>query len=201
MKKIFISADTVRNNAFCLAKKLIDENFIPDVMFVSMRGGAEFGNAMNEFFKFVLGGNYATLFATVVMHSYTGVRQKNDVIFDGWTYPPEKIERTQKVLVVDDICDSGTSLQKIAETFTALGFEKNAVRFAVHDYKHFLYDNAPTIHFVPDYFCIEHCIKSESDNVWIHYLSHELVGLSQTEFTEYYIKEYPELEKVFKGIF
>lgn len=34
-----------------LQKKLIDEDYIPDIMFVSMRGGAEMGNAMNEFFQ------------------------------------------------------------------------------------------------------------------------------------------------------
>ena len=69
MKKFFIKADTVRNDAFALAKKLIDEDYIPDIMFVSMRGGAEMGNAMNEFFKFALGKNYKTIFATVVAHS------------------------------------------------------------------------------------------------------------------------------------
>ena len=113
MKKFFIKADTVRNDAFALAKKLIDEDYIPDIMFVSMRGGAEMGNAMNEFFKFALGKDYKTIFATVVAHSYTDVQKKNDVVFDGWTYEPENVHLSHKVLVVDDICDSGATLKKI----------------------------------------------------------------------------------------
>ena len=201
MKKFFIKADTVRNDAFALAKKLIDEDYIPDIMFVSMRGGAEMGNAMNEFFKFALGKNYKTIFATVVAQSYTDVQKKNDVVFDGWTYEPENVHLSHKVLVVDDICDSGATLKKISEKFRELGFEKDAVRFAVHDYKHFLYDGAASVNFVPDYFCTKHEIKNEEENIWVHYMSHELIGLSHEQFKENYLKEYPELEKIFAGIF
>lgn len=200
MNKIFISADTVRNDAFALAKKLIDLGKVPDIMYVSMRGGAVMGNAMNEFFKLALGEKYATVFATLVAHSYTGVQQHSEVVFDGWTYDPHKLTGDQKILIVDDICDSGSTLTKLSETFAELGLPKNAVHFVVHDYKHFNYDTPRTTGFVPDYYCKKYEINSESENLWIHYLSHELVGLTEEQLRKNYLEKYPQLENVFKGI-
>lgn len=199
MKKIFIDADTVRNDAFTLAKKLLDENYIPDIMYVSMRGGAPLGNAMNEFFKVMLGKKYKTIFATLVAQSYGQVHEQHSVVFHGWTFAPEKILPTQKVLVVDDICDSGATLQKLSATFKELGLQKNFVRFAVHDYKHFHYAGS-SVNFVPDYFCNKYEIRNEDEDLWIHYLSHELIGLTKDEFEKNYLQKYPELKKVFGGI-
>ncbi|MEL3908373.1 MAG: phosphoribosyltransferase family protein [Treponemataceae bacterium] len=200
MKKIFVKADTVRNNAFFLARRLLNENYIPDIMYVSMRGGAPMGNAMNEFFKFALGKNYKINFATVVASSYLGVNQNSQVKFAGWTYPPEKILTSQKVLVVDDICDSGATLKKLSEKFAELGLKKNMVRFAVHDFKKFNYAEAKTVNFTPDYFCYKHEINSEEENLWFHYLSHELIGLTKNELKENYLKDYPELNRAFDGL-
>lgn len=199
MKKIFIESDTVRNNGFALAKKLIDENYVPDVMYVSMRGGATFGNAINEFLKLALGKNYKTVFATLVAHSYTGVSEKKDVVFDGWTFSPKSILPDQKVLIVDDICDSGSTLKNLSLIFQKLNLKKTMIRFAVHDYKHFNYEG-DSVGFVPDYFCNKYEINSKAENIWVHYLGHELIGLTQSEFLENYLKKYPTLEKIFKGL-
>ena len=38
------------------------------------------------------------------------------------------------------------------------------------------------------------------DDRWIHYLSHELVGLSKGELEEYYFKDDPELRPVLEPI-
>lgn len=199
MNKIFVKADAVRNDAFFLARRLLSEKYIPDIMYVSMRGGAPMGNAMNEFFKLALGKNYKINFATVVARSYSGVQQNDEVKFAGWTYPPEKILNSQKVLVVDDICDSGATLKKLSEKFTELGLKKDMVRFAVHDFKKFNYVGAKTVNFTPDYFCHKHEINSEEENIWFHYLSHELIGMTEDEFKENYLKDYPELDAVFDG--
>ncbi|MBQ7612052.1 MAG: phosphoribosyltransferase [Spirochaetaceae bacterium] len=200
MKKLFIKADTVRNNGFALAKKLIEQNYIPDVMYISMRGGAPLGNAINEFFKIALGKNYKTIFATLVAHSYSGIQQQSEVIFDGWTYELGKLDTNQKILIVDDICDSGATLQKLAETFKDIQFPSENVRFAVHDYKCFHYEGARSVGFVPDYYCNVYNIHSEQENLWIHYLSHELFGLTDEEFRKHYLEDYPELKSIFEGI-
>ena len=36
---------------------------------------------------------------------------------------------------------------------------------------------------------------------WIHYMSHELIGLSLEELEEYYFKQDPELREVFEELY
>ena len=43
-------------------------------------------------------------------------------------------------------------------------------------------------------------ITSPEEDLWIHYMSHELVGLSNTELEENYYKQDPELKKIFTDI-
>ena len=43
MKKIFLQFDTVRDNAIKLAHKIYKEGFTPNVIYVSLRGGAYLG--------------------------------------------------------------------------------------------------------------------------------------------------------------
>lgn len=53
MHKEFVTCDTVRNNAIKLAYKIYRDGFIPDIIYVSLRGGAYMGNVISEYFKFV----------------------------------------------------------------------------------------------------------------------------------------------------
>ena len=48
MRKEFLSYQTVRNNAIKLAHRIHGEGFFPDVIYVSLRGGAYMGNVMSE---------------------------------------------------------------------------------------------------------------------------------------------------------
>ena len=52
MKKEFLQFDIVRDNAIKLAHRITSDNFIPDVIYVSLRGGAYMGNILSEYFKF-----------------------------------------------------------------------------------------------------------------------------------------------------
>ncbi|MBO7093407.1 MAG: phosphoribosyltransferase, partial [Spirochaetia bacterium] len=55
--KEFLPYDIVRNNALKLAYKMYKEDgFIPDVIYVPLRGGAYMGNVISEFYKMVLKG-------------------------------------------------------------------------------------------------------------------------------------------------
>ena len=51
MRKEFLTYETVRNNAIKLAHRIHEEGFLPDVIYVSLRGGAYMGNVISEFFK------------------------------------------------------------------------------------------------------------------------------------------------------
>lgn len=48
MAKQFIESNAVRNNALRLAHKIHHDGFIPDVIYVSLRGGAYIGNVVSE---------------------------------------------------------------------------------------------------------------------------------------------------------
>ncbi len=70
---------------------------------------------------------------------------------------------------------------------------------AVHDFKIRSFNKTrQPIH--PDYYCRKHEIDNPDEDVWIHYLSHELVGLKDSEIEEQYLKENPGLEKVFREL-
>ena len=51
MKKEFLPYDNVRNNALKLAHRIHLEGFVPDVIYISLRGGAYLGNVISEYFK------------------------------------------------------------------------------------------------------------------------------------------------------
>ena len=51
MRKEFLPYDKVRNDALKLAHQIHKDNFIPDVIYVSLRGGAYMANVISEYFK------------------------------------------------------------------------------------------------------------------------------------------------------
>jgi hypothetical protein len=73
------------------------------------------------------------------------------------------------------------------------------VKIAVHDYKICEY-RQERLPIVPDYWCRRHIIADPSDEVWIHYMSHELVGLSDSELETYYFADDPDLREAFGPI-
>ena len=75
------------------------------------------------------------------------------------------------------------------------GFKREDIKVVVHDYKYFTYYKEQ-LPIQPDYYCRKFEINSPDENRWIHYMSHELVGLSKEELQKYYYEQDPELEKV-----
>jgi hypoxanthine phosphoribosyltransferase len=185
MMKEFLTADLIRNNALKLAREIHRDGFIPDVIYVSLRGGAYLGNVISEYFKIVRKGERPVFYAAVVARSYTDIHTAERVMVDGWTYSPEFLRSGDKVLLIDDIFDSGRTINHLVEIILEKGIPREDVKVAVHDYKirTFATENLP-IH--PDYWCRRHVIDKPEQDSWIHYLSHELVGLEDTEITEHY---------------
>jgi len=185
----------VRNNALKLAKRIFEDGFEPDVIYVPLRGGAYLGNVLSEFFKLVNKKGRPVFYASVVARSYVDIHEKENVRIDGWTYNPEYLRSGDKILFTDDIFDSGKTVNHLLEAVFDKGIPRKDVRIAVHDYKFFTYcESLPNI---PDYFCRKHIIDRPEDNYWIHYLSHELEGLTDGEIDEHYLSTNPELKDVF----
>ncbi|MEW5816652.1 MAG: phosphoribosyltransferase [Spirochaetota bacterium] len=194
MKKVFLSYDRVRNNSIKMAHRIYKDGFIPDVIYVSLRGGAYPGNVISEYFKIVRKNQRPVFYAAVVARSYTDVSKQENIMIDGWTYNPEYLRSGDKVLLVDDIFDSGRTINRIAEFISSKGLPRTDIKIAVHDYKIMTYKKEQ-LHVQPDYYCNKYVIDSPDEDIWIHYMSHELVGLNDGELEKYYFSADPELKE------
>ena len=198
MNKMFTPYNEIRNNALKLAYKVYTDGFVPDVIYIPLRGGAYMGNVFSEFFKLVRKGERPVFYAAVVARSYTDIQQQEKVMIDGWTYDPDYLRNGDKVLFVDDIFDSGRTLNYLVSKILEKGIPREDVKVVVHDYK--IHSYRPRQPICPDYFCREHRVVKPEDDVWIHYMNHELVGLTPDEQKMYYLNDDPELEKIFSFI-
>ena len=196
--KEFLDYYKVRNDALKIAHKIHKDGFIPDVIYSSLRGGAVMANVISEYFKLVTKKEkiHPVLYAGVVGRSYSDVHQHTKVYIDGWTYPPENLRPGDKILLVDDIFDSGNTINcLVTELMNTKGMPREDIKVVVHDYKYFTYYKEQ-LPIQPDYYCRKIEITKPEENMWIHYMSHELVGLTKDELNEYYFKDDPELQEV-----
>ncbi|MDR2767192.1 MAG: phosphoribosyltransferase [Treponema sp.] len=195
MKKEFLPYDVVRDNALKLASRIYAEGFIPDVIYVSLRGGACLGNVISEYFKIVRKEGRPVYYAAVVARSYSDVRMAGQIKVEGWTYAPDYLRIGDKVLLVDDIFDSGKTINHLAGVILEKGIPRRDLKIAVHDYKYF-YDKPDQLPVQPDYWCRKHEHSIHDEESWIHYLSHELIGLSREELENYYYRRDGELRGI-----
>jgi hypoxanthine phosphoribosyltransferase len=198
--KEFLPYDKVRNNALKLAAKIYNDGFIPDVIYVSLRGGAYLGNVISEYFKIVRGKNERPVYyAAVVARSYTDIMQSEKVSVEGWTYAPEHLRTGDRVLLVDDIFDTGKTANHLANIILEKGIPRSHFKIAVHDYKYF-YDKPEQLPVQPDYWCRRMDLSCNDEPRWIHYMSHELIGLEKADLEKYYYAEDPELRPSLSSI-
>jgi hypoxanthine phosphoribosyltransferase len=202
MKKEFLPYDTVRNNALKLAYRIYTDGFVPDVIYVSLRGGAYLGNVISEYFKLIRRekGQRPVYYAAVVARSYTGVGSAEQIRVEGWTYNPDYLRAGDRVLLVDDIFDSGKTINHLAGLILERGIPRQDLKIAVHDYK-FFHDKGDQLPVQPDYWCRRHDLSVRDEAYWIHYMSHELVGLSREELEKHYYAEDRSLRESMQDLF
>ncbi len=191
MEKEFISLEAMRDNALKLAHRMYNDGFIPDIIYVLLRGGALMGNIFSEFFKLVKKDDKPVFYAAVVARSYTDLHERGRVRIDGWTYDPQHLRSGDRVLIIDDIFDTGRTINYLVDCIMERGVPAEHIKVAVHDYKK--NPECEQLPVQPDYWCRE----KFNDNTWIHYMSHELEGLSDQEIEEYYLSGSKELAEVF----
>lgn len=197
--KVFVPYDVVRDNGLKLAQQIYHDGFIPDVIYVSLRGGAYLGNIISEYFKLISERNNLkpVLYAAVVARSYHDPDSHPiNVLVDGWTYDPKYLRNGDRVLLVDDIYDSGNTIDYLANVINQNGIQPNHLKIAVHDYKERTY-TANTHPITPDYYCQKQTVHSADNPKWVHYLSHEFVGLTPEEIEHYYA---PEAQSILTGL-
>ncbi len=190
MEKISFNMEQLRSDWIKLAHKIITDSFIPDIIYAALRGGSFGANIVSEYYKLVLPKDHKPiLYAGVVAHSYSdfSIGVAGNVKIDGWTYSPDWLRPGDKILLVDDLWDSGQTLIALEKALLAKGIERKNLKVCVHDYKvrNDLNTNCGAA-YVPDYYKNLIKVNSKEENPWIHYESHELVGLTENERSKLY---------------
>jgi len=169
MTKHFITAQELLEDSFRVAAKVYNDGFKPDFIIGIWRGGAPIGIAVQEYFDFK---KVETDHIAVRTSSYYGINQQSkEITVHGLHYIIENANADDKLLIVDDVFDSGRSIEALISQIkkqTRLNMPTD-VRIACPWYK----PQNNKVGIVPDYFV------HESDE-WLVF-PHELSGLTQEE--------------------
>jgi len=168
MEKHYISAQQLLADSYHLAWKVFESGFRPDYIVGVWRGGAPVGIAVQELLD-VLGVTADHI--AIRTSSYTGIGQRSrKVQVHGLNYIVRRIESEHALLIVDDVHDTGLSIDQIIRDLqTACRKNTPAIRVATPYYKP---ANNRTAR-VPDYYIHE-------TERWLVF-PHELHGLSIDE--------------------
>ena len=111
MKKLFIDSNQLLEDSFQLAWKVYESGFRPNYIVGVWRGGAPVGIAVQEFLE-VLG--VPSDHIAIRTSYYSGIDQRNkEVQIYGLNYVIRKLESEDSLLIVDDVHDTGISVQQI----------------------------------------------------------------------------------------
>lgn len=166
MNKVYLTAQGLLEDSFKLAQQILESGFKPTFMIAVWRGGAPIGIAVQEFLNF---HGVHTDHIAIRTSSYSGIdNQLRQVKVSGLDYLIKNIQNHDRLLIVDDVFDTGRSVEAIINEI-AIKARLNApddIRIAVPYYK----PERNQIERVPDY-----VIHETSD--WLKY-PHSLEGLS-----------------------
>lgn len=171
MDKIYISPNDLLADAFDLSWQVFDSGFRPDYLLGVWRGGTPVAIAMQELLQLL---GVETDHLAIRSASYTGIAQRqHTVAVDGLDYLQGKLFSNTRILLVDDVHDTGLSLQQVIADLDRLCPQgRPEIRIATPWFKP---GNNQTAR-IPDYFV------HESD-AWLVF-PHELEGLTWSEMLE-----------------
>ena len=111
--KTFITAEGLLRDSFALAAAILDSGFRPSVLVALWRGGAPIGIAVQEFLEY---HGITTDHIAIRTSSYTGIdRQEKTVRVHGIDYLVSRLSFDDRLLLIDDVCDSGRSLDAVID--------------------------------------------------------------------------------------
>lgn len=167
--KLFVSPEVLRQKSFELASIVVKAGFKPDVMVVLWRGGASIGCYMHEFFKYI---GWDVDHIAIRTSRYTGIdKASSGVAVHNLGYLKERLNKDSKVLLVDDVHDTGLSIDAVYVALMTMLKENypTDIRTATVYYKPLKNQTKR----VPNYYV-------EQTNAWIVF-PHELEGLTMEE--------------------
>ena len=183
MDKLYIRSEDLLKDSFQLAWNVYESGFKPNYIVGVWRGGAPIGIAVQEFLS-VLG--VKSDHVAIRTSYYTGIDAKKDSVqVYGLNYVIRKLESEDRLLIVDDVHDTGNSISQII-TDLKKACKKNTpeIKIATPYYK----PNKNESEYKPDYY-------SHETDQWLVF-PHELEGLSLEEIQ----KNKPELQDLMDKI-
>lgn len=170
--KIYITAQELMESSFKLANTIFEDGFRPHFIVGIWRGGAPIGIAVQEYYEY---RGVSTDHIAVRTSSYTGINQQSrDIRVHGLHYLIENANADESLLIVDDVFDSGRSVEALIQQIkkqSRLNTPKD-IRVATTWYK----PSKRAVDIIPDYYVHE----SEE---WLVF-PHELHGLTKEEIVE-----------------
>lgn len=114
MKKKFVQPDELRYDSMKLASKVYNDGFKPDYLVVLWRGGVTIGICVHEFLKYM---GVEPDHIAIRTSRYTGIdKVSEEISVHNLGYLVERLNCDSKVLIVDDVYDSGLSVEKVITT-------------------------------------------------------------------------------------
>jgi hypoxanthine phosphoribosyltransferase len=183
MDKLFIQADELLRDSFKLAWQVFESGYRPNYIIGVWRGGAPIGIAVQEFLDVL--GVPSDHIAIRTSH-YKGIDERdNEVQVYGLNYVIKQVESEDSLLIVDDVHDTGISIQKI-----------------ILDLQTACKKNTPEIKVATPYFKPKKNKTDRKPDFYLHetekwlVFPHELEGLSMDEIIQFK----PELAELVKKI-
>lgn len=183
MEKLFIRANELLEDSFNLAWKIFESGYKPNYIIGVWRGGAPVGIAVQEFLS-VLGIKSDHI--AIRTSYYSGINERNETVqVYGLNYVIKKLESEDRLLVVDDVHDTGNSINQIISDLRK-ACKKNSpeIKIATPYFK----PNKNETETKPDFFI------HETDK-WLVF-PHELEGLTVEEIKE----NKPELRNLIEQV-
>ena len=168
MEKHYIRSEDLIQDSFRLAWQVYEDGYRPNYIIGVWRGGAPIGIAVQEFFSVL--GVPSDHIAIRTSH-YKGIDDRStEVQVYGLNYIIKQVESDDSLLIVDDVHDTGISIEKIVSDLQS-ACKKNTpeIRVATPYFKPSKNKTSRT----PDYYL------HETDK-WLVF-PHELEGLSIEE--------------------
>ena len=167
-EKHYIKASELLHDSWKLAAMIRASGWHPDILIALWRGGAPVGIAVHEFLKAT---GWSVQHIPLKCASYTGIGEnKGEVVFTHGDIVFGTFRKGDKVLVIDDVFDTGKTAAAVKARMDAIGAE---MRLACVYWK----PRKNTTSLKPDFF-----VKDVGLN-WIVF-PHEIEGLSPDEIAE-----------------
>jgi len=184
VEKLFIGAQQLLEDSFKLGIKVFESGFKPDFIVGIWRGGTPVGIVVQELLDYF---GIKTDHISIRTSSYEGIeKRKRTIRVHGFDYIIDNINYNDSLLIVDDVFDTGLSIEAIIEKLRnkARRNSPKDIRVATVYYK----PKNRKASFSPDYYIYE-------TEKWLIF-PHELDGLTKEEI----LSNKPFVSKIIEGV-